>query len=75
MDDIEFNLSDPRPAFREIEAERKRRGVHLQEMEEITDVSVNSVYAWRSGARSPMVSHLVKFAEAMGFEVVMRRKK
>ena len=75
MDETEFNMCDPRPAMRAIEAERKERGVDLKTMADITGVSINSVYAWRAGERSPMVSHLVKFADAMGFEIVMRRKK
>lgn len=74
-DNLEFNLCDPRPAMNAIEMERKERGVHLKTMADITGISINSVYAWRAGSRSPMVSHLVQFADVMGFEIVMRRKK
>lgn len=70
----EINLADQRAAFKHLEAERRRVGMQLAEMHEASGVSVNSVYAWRSCARSPTVDNMCKIAEAFGYEVVMRRK-
>jgi len=37
-------------------------------------VSWRSVYYWRR-ARDPQISNFVAVAEALGFEVILRRKK
>jgi len=71
----EFNLRDQKTAMAALDAERRARGMSLGDMEEKSGVSVNSVYAWRSCARSPTLCNAVAIAETFGFEIVMRRKK
>ncbi|WP_425341034.1 helix-turn-helix domain-containing protein [Agrobacterium larrymoorei] len=71
----EFNLRDQVPAILAINAERQRQGMSLGDMEERSGVSVGSVYAWRSGKRSPQTHMLVALAGTLGYEIIMRRKK
>ena len=71
----EFNLSNQRAAFVALEAERRSLGMSLKQMEELSGVSVNSVYAWRSCARSPTIDNAVKIAETFGYEIILRRKE
>lgn len=75
MSDPEFNLCDPRPAFHELDAERKRLGFSVSQFQELTGVSCNSRYSWIKLQRSPTVCTLVKLAEAVDFEIILRRKK
>jgi predicted transcriptional regulator len=70
----EYNLRDQRAAMAALDAERRRSGMSLGDMEEKSGVSVNSVYAWRSCARSPTLCNAVAIAETFGFEIIMRRK-
>ena len=74
-DDVEYNLRNQSAAMAVLNEERKRLGMSLGDMEEKSGVSVNSVYAWRSCARSPTLCNAVAIAETFGFEIIMRRKK
>lgn len=73
-EEVEYNLRDQRTAMAALDEERKARSMSLGEMEDRSGVSVNSVYAWRSCARSPTLFNVVALAETLGFEIVMRRK-
>ncbi len=73
--DREFNLRDQVPAIIELYAERARKGLSLGDLEDRSGVSLGSMYAWRSGKRSPQTHMIVALAETLGFEIVMRRKK
>ncbi len=73
-DEVEYNLRDQRAAMAALDDERRTRGMSLAEMEDRSGVSVNSVYAWRSCARSPTLFNVVALAETLGFEIVMRRR-
>lgn len=71
----EFNLRDQQvAAILHLNEERQRQAMSLGDMEERSGVSIGSVYAWRSGKRSPQMHMLVALAETFGFEVVMRKK-
>lgn len=70
----EYNMADQRAAMAALDEERRSRGMSLGDMEERSGVSVNSVYAWRSCARSPTLCNAVAIAETFGFEIIMRRK-
>lgn len=74
MSDV-FNLSNQREAFIALEEERHRLGMSLTQMVKRSGVSANSVYAWRSCARSPTIDNVVKIAEAFGYEIILRRKE
>lgn len=54
-------------------AERKAQGIHLNDLEEKSGVSVNSFYAWRKLVRSPQMHLLVAVAETLGFDVFVIR--
>ena len=71
----EYNLRDQREAMAALDAERRSQKMSLGDMEDRSGVAFNSVYAWRSGSRSPTLVNMVAIAETFGFEVVMRRKK
>jgi hypothetical protein len=70
----EFNMSDQKTALAVLNEERLRLGMSLGEMEDRSGISINSVYAWRSCARSPTLVNIVAVAETFGFEVIMRRR-
>lgn len=75
IDTAEFDLSDYPVAIGKLNDERKRREVKLIDLEEHSGVSMNTMYAWQSGFRSPTLVHLCALAKSMGFEVVMKRSK
>ncbi|WP_273794585.1 SIMPL domain-containing protein [Brucella intermedia] len=70
----EYDLRDQRAAIAVLDAERKARDMALGDMEDKSGVSVNSVYAWRSCVRSPLLCNAVAIAETFGFEIFMRRR-
>ena len=75
-DDGEINLNRQVDALRAIDARRRRLGMSVYDMEAASGVSVSSFYAYfsKNGRRNPSVSNIIALAEAVGFEVVMRRK-
>jgi DNA-binding phage protein len=58
-----------------LDAELRRRGMSLVQACKIAGISVNSAYAWNKEERSPTISTLVRFADAFGFQIVMRKSK
>jgi transcriptional regulator with XRE-family HTH domain len=73
VEPIEFELTNYQPAMEALLEERIRRNIRLFELEEHSGVSMNSLYAWSVGARSPTLVHLCALATSLGFEVVLRR--
>lgn len=68
-------LADQIAAFAVLDEERRCRGMSLDAVASSAGVSVSGWCAWRSGDKSPAIRHLVDLADALGFEIVMRRKK
>ncbi|PYE31211.1 hypothetical protein C8J37_1128 [Rhizobium sp. PP-WC-1G-195] len=44
-----------------------------KDIKRLSGVSINSFYAWLNEERDPTMGLLVNLAEAVGFEIVMRR--
>ncbi|RCL04011.1 MAG: hypothetical protein JSC189_000048 [Candidatus Tokpelaia sp. JSC189] len=38
-------------------------------------VSIRSIYKWRNGTHDPKMSYFIAFANTLGYDVIMRRKK
>ncbi|QKC89951.1 hypothetical protein EB230_17220 [Mesorhizobium sp. NZP2234] len=70
----EFDLNQQRRAMAALNAERKRLGMPIFQMEDTSGVSMNSFYAWQGGLREPTLGCLVAVAQTLGFDVVMRRR-
>lgn len=69
----EYDMRDMRAAMTALDAERRKRGMTVFDMEAVTGISFNSFYAWRSRARSPAMCNAVAIAQTFGFEIYMRR--
>lgn len=73
-DETEISLSNVGRAVNYLLSERVRRGLDHHELDMKSGVSWRSVYYWRR-ARDPQISNFVAVAEALGCEVILRRKK
>lgn len=73
VESAEFNLMRQREAFEAIEETRKALGISLSRAWKHHGICINSLYAWRSGHRTPSLQKVIKVAETFGFEVVMTR--
>ncbi len=72
---VEYELTNFKYGMQALVDERKRREIRLIDLEEWSGVSMNSLYAWTSGVRSPTLVHLCALAKPLGFEVILRRIK
>lgn len=71
----EFNLKDQRQGIAALFQERVAAGLSLDDWEGKSGVSMNSAYAWRLGDRAPLLFNIVALAEAVGFELILRKRK
>lgn len=69
----EHDLSCVRSAIRAIDEARRTLGMSTKDIKRLSGVSINSFYAWLNEERDPTMGLLVNLAEAVGFEIVMRR--
>ncbi|RVH92233.1 hypothetical protein CN074_28860 [Sinorhizobium medicae] len=60
---LEYELTNFRHGMQALVDERKRREIRLIDLEEWSGVSMNSLYAWKSGVRSPTLVHFMRACE------------
>ncbi len=70
----EISLTDQRVGIAALDEERRAIGMSLRVFADAAGVSISAFYEWRSGAKSPALRNVVAMADALGFEVVLRRK-
>lgn len=70
----EHDLSRPLDAIRHLLAQRAAQGFSVVALELESGVSANTAYAWAKGIRDPRLSNFVAFANALGFDVVLRQR-
>lgn len=74
-DKTEFNLSRLPESMEALHAERQRLGLSAIDLELRSGVTTSALYAYRNRKiNNPGLANVVALAEALGFEIVMRRK-
>ncbi len=70
----EIRLTNDAAVLGALDAERRRRDLKILDMEIRFGVPSRTWSYWRAGVRPPSLRPLVILAEALGFDVVMRRR-
>lgn len=71
----EFNLNRLPEAMDALNAERQRQGLSAIDLELRSGVTTSALYAYMSQKiPNPGITNVVALAEALGFDVVMRRR-
>ncbi|SHL71614.1 hypothetical protein SAMN05444389_1014 [Paracoccus solventivorans] len=71
----EISLTDQRGAMAALFAEKDRAGLTVFDLEVKSGISAKAAYSWRAGRQSPALANLVALAQALGFEIILRRAK
>jgi len=73
-DCFEMTLTDHRPAMEVLFEARRRIGIRNDELRAQSGVAINSAQYWLAGRATPTMGKLVSFANALGFDIVLRRQ-
>ncbi|MFB9953415.1 helix-turn-helix domain-containing protein [Rhizobium puerariae] len=69
-----FDLSRTAEVMQALNKAREESGMFTTELRERSGVSMSSFYSWLRRYRDPTIGKLVFVADALGFDVIMRRK-